>query len=259
MTVAITATTQATWPPRVAVTVSGLTAGDVVTVYRSSGGVRTAVRSAADVTMAGTTLGVVDAETPFGVPVLYVAHVNAADAAQTASATYSLPGGKVALSDAIGGQAAEVVITAWPEREKSRPSTMFVIAGRNVVVSGPLAQATGRVELFTETASARDSLLALLATATSGVVQVRQPGGYVGVDSYLSVRTVTERRFSQDGTDDRRAWILDVAEVDPWPAALSVPRFTLQDIADAYDTLTLAAIAADHADLVSLSLADFGV
>jgi hypothetical protein len=73
---------------------------------------------------------------------------------------------------------------------------------------------------MTQYDSSRENLLDLLSGATSGIVQLRSPYGYSVDDAYLAVSTITERRFSQDGTDQRRLWSLDVIEVEAWPDGL---------------------------------------
>ncbi len=256
--VAITATVQDVWPPRILITLTGLIVGDGIQLYREVDGVRTAVRAGWSSAVTDTSFARVDAELPFGVPVSYVADVSGVEYA-TAAVTHVLPGGKVALTDAITGHAAEVVILAWPDRTFDRKSTTYQVGGRNVVVAGELVQPTGAVELFVETTSARDNLAALLRDATEATVQVRQPGGYDGVDSYLSVTRLVERRWSQDGTDQRRVFALDVSEVEGWAPTLEASGYSLQDLADVYLGLTLADLAGDYATLLTLAQAELGV
>lgn len=257
MPVAITAVQQDAYPPRVLVSVTGLTIGDVVTIFRSVGGQRVAVRAAEDVTMADSSLVRADAELPFGVPVTYVARVNDTTDHSTSATTYTLPGGKVAVSDAVTGQAAEVVITAWPTKRRERVSSAFVVGGRNVVVSGALAPAETEVELFTEAESTRATLAALFESATSGTVQFRQAGGYTDVDGYYAVTSVGVERWSQDGSDERRRWLLVATEVEPWPAALEARGFTYADVAAAYTGLTYANLAADFATYLAVAQGDY--
>ncbi|WP_139337852.1 hypothetical protein [Micromonospora avicenniae] len=228
------------------ISVTGLTVGDSVELYRVASGERSALRAGADADVSDTSFLRVDAEMPFGVPVSYLAVVNGSDEYTTAPASYTLPGGKVAVTDAISGASAEVVILAWDEKASSRQSSVFKVGGRNVVVSGDMGMFESDLELFTETTSTRDNLRALLAGATEGVVQIRQPGGYDGVDSYLAVLGTTERRFSQDGSDQRRIFALSVAEVEGWAPMLEARGTTLQDIADAYASTETATLVGDY-------------
>lgn len=252
---AITVTEQDVYPPRLLVTVSGLTVGDDVSVYRVVAGVRTLLRagSAADVT--DPSFVVLDAELPFGIPVAYVAVVGGAEYA-TAATSYVLTGGKVAVSDAVGGTAAEVVILSWPERTRDGAASVFNVAGRNVVVGQGIGQATGAAELVAETTSAVDNLTAVLDAATSGIVQVRQPGGYDGVDAYVAVTGYAVRRWSQDGSDQRRVFALQIAEVDGWSPLLEARAFTYQDLADVYAGLTYATLNSDYGSYLALAQAD---
>ncbi|MEV4384395.1 carbohydrate binding domain-containing protein [Micromonospora sp. NPDC049580] len=235
MAVAITAIAQDSWPPRVLVSVTGLTIGDGIALYRVVGGVRALLRAGETDAVTDTSFLRTDAELPFGQPVSYLAVVNDDDEYTTGAATYALPGGKVALTDAISGDAAETVILAWDERSYQRQSSVFRAGGRNIVVSGQLGQPESSLELYAETTSARDGVMAVVESATEGVVQIRQPGGYDGIDSYLAVLSVAERRWSQDGSDQRRIIALDVAEVEGWAPALEARGSTLQDIANVYD------------------------
>jgi hypothetical protein len=221
------------------------------------GGERTAVRAGADDSVTDPAFVRVDAELPFGVPVHYVAVVNDDQEFATSPVTYVLPGGKVVVTDAITGAAAETVIVSWPDQVYDRQSSVFKVGGRNVAVVGDLGMATGDIELYTEQTSSHNTLMELLRTATEGVVQIRQPGGYDGIDSYQSVLGVTVRRYSQDGSDPRRTHVVRAAEVEGWAPALEATGFTLGDIADAYDGLTLNDLAADYATLLALAQGDF--
>jgi hypothetical protein len=252
---AIAVTAQDAYPPRNLVTVSNLVLGDAVDVYRVVGGVRTLMRGGSTDDAPDPAFLVVDDELPFGVPVSYVAVVDGAEYTST-SAAVTLPGGKVALSDAISGAAAEVVILAWPERTYEREASVFRVGGRNVVVSGDLGQFEGTADLYLETTSSVDNLFTLLRTATSGVVQVRQPGGYDRVDCYVAVLSAGERRFSQDGTDQRRIVTLQLVEVDGWPAGLEAQGFTYADLEAAYTGLTYIDLAGDYATYLALAQAD---
>lgn len=250
------------WPPRNLVSVTGLVAGDDVEVYREVAGARTLVRAGSATDVSDPSFVRVDAEFPFGVPVHYVAVVNGADAASAGPDTYTLPGGKVALSDAITGLAAEVVVLSWPDKTRERDATIFRVgtdtgASRNVVVARGLSQPTGVLDLVTQTASALDQLVALLAGATQNIVQLRQPGGYHDVDMYAAVVQAVTRRWSQDGTDERRITSLTYAEVDGWSAELANAGYTLQDIADVYAGQTLADLAGDYATLLDIAQGEF--
>jgi hypothetical protein len=252
----LAAVEQDTWPARVLLTATGLTPGDTVTLYRSVAGARTAVRGAGPDVVTDPSYVRVDAELPFGIPVTYVALVGSSEYT-TAAVTHTLVGGKVAITDAISGQAAEAVISAWPEKRYDVQATVFRAGGRNVVVTDGWAGFSGTIEVYVETTSSTDNLRDVLANATEGVVQIRQPGGYDGVDCYVAVLGAAERRWSQDGSDPRRLWSVSAVEVEGWAPALEAQGFTLQDIADTYNGLTLQDLSDDYATLLAIAVGDF--
>lgn len=252
----VTVTPQDVYPPRNLIAVTDLTIGDSVYLYRSVAGVRTLVQGASSVAVTDPSFLRIDATLPFGVPVSYVAVVNGVEYT-TAAATYTLTGGKVAVSDAISGLAAEVVIWAWPEKTRNRRATVFQPGGRNVVVMGRLSLPSADVELYTDAYSSTENLVELLENATQGVVQIRQPGGYEGVDGFYAVTSYRERRYSQDGSDEKRIHILTLVEVDGWAGAFTALGFTYGDLATIYTGLTYANLSADFATYLLLSQGDF--
>jgi hypothetical protein len=252
----ISVLTQDVYPPRVLVSVTDLTLGDAVALYRQVSGVRTLVQAGAVDAVTDPSFLRIDAQLPFGVPVSYVADVNGVEYS-TAPVTYTLPGGSVVISDAIGGLAAEVRIGAWPEKAHDLAATVFRPGGRNVIVSGDFGQWEGDLEFYTETTAAAEQLRLVLAAATQGVVQMRQPGGYDGVDSYYAITSYRERRYSQDGSDQKRLHVVHAAEVDGWAPALAAGGFTYADLAAAYTGLTYANLAADYATYLALAQGDF--
>lgn len=251
----ITADVQDAWPPRVLVTVSGLTIGDQVVITRMVGATETPVRAGTGAAT-DTAMLAVDAELPFGVPVYYRAVVNGGTPQTTAPVTYVLPGGKVALTDAITGLAAEVMIGKWPEKTFDPETSRFKVGGRTVVVSGEFGMWEGEIEFYVETTSSHDQVMTLISTATEGIIQMRQPGGYDGVDSYVAVIGARVRRFSQDGSDQRRLIVLQVAEVESWAPALETRSYTYADLEAVYDGLTYADLEADYATYLDLARAE---
>jgi hypothetical protein len=265
MAVAITPTSQDVWPVRVALAVTGLTAGNQVTVYRVANGVRAAVRGADHVTVSGTTLAVTDAELPFGLPVTWTVTVNGSDVVSTTPTTYDLVGGLVALTDAITGLAAEVVIGAWPTKRRERRASSFALTDTSgsaytVVVSGAAGLFTGQLELATTSDSAASALETLLEQATGAVVQLRVPDAstYRRFDCYIAVLAWEEVLWSQDGNDIKRRWVLDVTQVRGWASSLEATAWTYDDLADAYTGSTYATLAGDFASYVDLAVADIG-
>ncbi len=256
--VAVSAVAQDVYPPRVLVTVSGLVGGEDVDVTRQVAGTRTRVRGGlAFIAPAGSFL-VLDAELPFGIPVTYVAEVDGTEYASTTT-TYSLPSSAPVWSDAISGRAAEAVIRAWPEKAFTREGSDLTLAsGRRAAISAPFGQFTGQIEAYLPSTTARRVFEDLIRNATSGIVQIRQAGGYDDVDAYVHVRAYQVRRYSQDGTDERRTVVVDVAEVDGWYGGLEAAGYTLQDVADVYESpLTLQDLADDFATLLDVAQAEF--
>ncbi len=259
MAVAITTVTQDVYPPRVSVAVSGLTIGNQLEIYREVSGVRTLLRGGYVFEATDTGYTVVDAELPFGIGVRYIAVVNGTTEYATSSTTYSLPGGKVALSDAITGISAEVVLMAAGVRTTTRDSARFRAGGRNLVVTAPFGQGEGTYELYCETTVARDNLIALLTDATEGIMQIRQPltGTYDGIDAYLAVDRYAEDRWSQDGSDQRRLITIEFAEVRGWAADLLARGFTYGEVQAHYSGITYAVAAADYPTYLAAEQADF--
>jgi hypothetical protein len=247
------------FPPRTQITVSGLTPGDDVAVYRSVAGQRTLLRAGSATSVTDPAFLVVDGELPFGVPVSYVAVVNDSAEYANGASTYTLPGGKVALSDAVTGLSAESVIKAWDEKAYDRQASVFKVGGRNVVVSGELGMFTASIEFYFEAYTSGQNFKALMANATEGVFQIRVPAPqYLGVDCYVAVLAARERRFSQDGSDERRTWVVDVAEVEAWASELEAVGFTYQDVEDYYaPNGTYADAAAEFATYLAAEQGDY--
>lgn len=238
---------QNVWPPRALVTVTGLAGGENVKLYRTAAGVQTLVRGGSWTSAPIGAALALDAEVPFGIPITYSSVINGVSSSAS-PVTITLPGGRVAITDAINGLAAEVTILSWPEKVYDRPGTVFQLAnGKAAVVSGPVTQFTGTAELFVEQTSSLTNLISVLSNATGGLVQVRQPGGYDGVDSYVVVRGFNVRRYSQDGSDQRRTVRLELTEVPPWADTLRALGYTYAQVAAYYGTTTYAAATDDFA------------
>lgn len=256
---AIAATAQTVSPPRNLVSVTGMTAENIVaaTMYRVIGATRTAVRAADSVDVTGqAALLRVDAEQPFGVAVSYSADLEDVNGnvwtVNTASTITSTVTGDV-ISDAIRGLGAVVTIASWPEKKRDRDSSQFNVGGRIVVVSRPRSSASATILVRTATAEEGDALHEVLGSATEGVVLIRKQTTMPGVDGYLVVLSDTEDRNWYDAL---RRWSLDVVETEAWPSILEAAGFTLQDVADNYTTL--ADLSAENATLLDLALRDFG-
>ena len=234
---ALSLVVQDMYPDRVLLTITGLVDGNTYSVTRRPAGstVRVPVRGADQVIALSDAAVLADAEEPFGVELTYTLTVDGIDL-ESELITVTLSGAKVALSDAIAGNAAEVVIMAWPNKSYEVPASVFKLSGRNIVVSGQAGGFEGSLELFTETDDARSNVVDLIKSATSGILQIRQAGPYDDVDAYVKVLRFAPTRWSQDGSDQRRVIALDVVETGPWAPGLPSSTFTWADVAADYDT-----------------------
>jgi hypothetical protein len=262
MAIALTATADTNWPPRVIVTATGLTVTGIHTVYRQAGGVRTVMRGWDQVEATDTSRVLTDGEAPFGVPVTYVLAEDDGTEHTATPLTVTLPttSGAVALSDAITGSAAEVRITSWTGKQRARQAAVFNVGDRTtVVVSGGLRGATSTLQVATFTAASADNLLALINSATSAIVLLRvaDSATYARYDAYLGVLGATENLYSQDGTDERRLFDLDVVEVGRWADVFEAQGSTYQQVTDAYAGQTYADLAGDFATYLDTARYDW--
>lgn len=269
----VTVTEQDSYPPRAQIAVTNLEDGDAVEIWRVVAGQYTLVRSGATVAD-DPAFVIIDAEMPFGVPVRYSVFINGHEFLQP-PITFTLPGGLVVLSDAITGGAAECIIGAAGDRTYTRDSYRARAGGQNVMVAGfmplgPDAQPAGEgaYELLALTTSAVTGIKDLVANATQGILQLRTPGvsqvtgdPYEGFDAYLAVDRITERKFSQDGSDPRRLLTIEYSESIGWAPGLEAAGFTLQDIDDYFgNTGTLQDIVnlfGTSGTLLDIALADW--
>jgi hypothetical protein len=214
----ITASVQTVpWPARVAVSVTGMTVGTAVQVWRQVGATRTNIRGGV-FTAAGTSIDLVDAEEPFGVAITYGLTVDLVDDDTADPVTATLTDTRVVLTDAVGGLAAAIDLDTMPKTYDSQ-STIFRAGGRNIVVSNEWGQWADQLLVETNTQVKSDALLALLAGATLRTVQMRQDGSVSDVDTYMAVLGARPDRLLGTPVDTVVThWVLTVAQVDAWPA-----------------------------------------
>lgn len=258
--VTMTVTEDSAWPPRQLIEITSLTIGQVATLYRVIGGQRYIVRGTDGITLADTTLVVNDGEFPFGAPFTYLLTTDDGDAATIAPMTATLPGGKIALSDAITGLSAEVVISSWPEKDNPRQGTRFFVGGRNVAVLSPRGGSESTAEFYTETDTSRAQMTALLNGCTAGIIMVRafDSLAYSGYDGWYAVMGDNETRWKQDGTDQQRLWTLDLVETESWSFSLLASGWTLADIETVYADGALSDLAGDFGTLLDIEVYDWG-
>lgn len=256
----LAATVQNVFPPRVLVSLTGILADsiDTVTIYRIAGGVRTGLRGAIGLDTTGIDAVVrVDGETPFGIPIQYVAVlVNTSGTVYEAySATLTVTvAANFVISDAINALGVKVTVEQWPAWKRTRDAATFNVNGRLIAVSKPRSKKVSTLVARTDTDSDGDKLNDLLDAATSGVVLIRQSLGIGGFDAYLAVTDDTEDR---QWYEPRRWWTFETAQVDPWPPSLEARGFTLGDLATAYQGGMLADIAGDFTTLLAIAQAEF--
>lgn len=245
MAVAIAAVAQNVFPPRVQITVTGLTLADDVVLARVVGGVATELRAGSFTDVTDTALVAYDAELPFGVALLYRATVNGSTTFETAPASYALPGTRAVLSDAVTGLSAAVHISSWDDRERDPQASTFTVGGRHVVVSQPMSDYRTTLEVLTITAQEQADMIELLKHATQNVLQLRSDGTLPDTDAYLSILGVRESRVHQTvGT--KRIWALEVVETRAWAAMFAARGFTWADVENYYSGLTWADLENDY-------------
>lgn len=248
------------WPPRVLVTVTGLSIGDSVRIYRRANGVSTAIRGGYTASVGDTVFLAYDSELPFGIPVNYGALINGTTEASGTLATVALPGGKVAISDAITGNSAEVTVMAWDKTSYSADATVYRVSGKNKVVTGPgglAGQFTADVRVRVESISAKTNLLNMLASATSGTLQIRRSVSNGTLDEcYFSITAFDVERVSNRISDERRDIVMTIVEKDAWPSSFVTQGYTYGDLETLYSGLTYADLAADFPTYLDLMQAD---
>ncbi|MFI0900558.1 hypothetical protein [Streptomyces sp. NPDC020983] len=258
----ISAAAQTTFPPRNLVTVSGLSADDIVTasIYQVVGDTRTAVRAGTSVDVGGHDVVLrVDAEQPLGVPIAYAADLVDVNGdvwtVTTTSSITSTVGGDV-ISDAVQGIGALCVIEAGWEKTRSRDASTSNIAGRLITVSRRRGGATATITVRTESDAESDAMHQVLQGATEGVLQIRKQVTMSRVDGYYAITDDTERPHWYD---EYTWWDLTTAESTSWPAGLEATGFTLADLAAVFPgTLGDLAAAFSGQTLLDLAQYDFG-
>lgn len=253
----LTINTQDVYPPRKQIVVSGLTVGDSVEIYRIVSNTRTLVRGGVTESVNDTSFIAVDSEFPFGVPVTYEVFINGSNELSEGPTTFVLANGKPVFTDAINGNAAEMIIKAWDRKSRVVQSSVFVVGGRNVgVASGSLSGYEADIEVYTDASSSADNFLSLIRNATGNIIQARNANGKVA--DYWFVRSVEEQRLEQDIDDDKTVFVLNVVEVNAWADALIAKAYTYQDVADFYaPSGTYADAASDYATYLAAIQGDY--
>ncbi|MFC5802811.1 hypothetical protein [Streptomyces formicae] len=251
---------QTAFPPRNLVSVTGMASEDIVTatIERQSGTDRTAVRaaSAVDVTDDDVLLRV-DGEQPFGTAVTYIATLTDSTGGQwtlTSDPVTSTVTADV-ISDAVRGIGAALKIKAPFDKARTRDAATFNVNGRLVVVGRRRSTPTTTATVETSTEADGDALDEVLEGATEGVVLIRARTSMSRLDGHYAVLTDEEAPTWYDG---HRLWTLELVRVEAWPDVLEAAGFTLQDIADNFETLEDIADFFTPGTLLDIALFDFG-
>jgi hypothetical protein len=127
-----------------------------------------------------------------------------------------------------------------------------------VVVTGPWPSARSELILRTDTAEERDNLNVLLRQATSGVIQIRQRGAWDDIDDHIVVVSGRVVRLARKASIVYRLFSLDVYITEPWPFSIEALGYSLQDIADNFETLQDIADQFFGETLFDIAVFDFG-
>lgn len=240
---AVIAVVQDTAPPRVLITGRGLMPGQPITVYRIVDGEAVPVRGGfAVLPDANGVFVITDASAPFGVPVEY--RIDQTDT--STGVVMSYPSNVVTLiADGpwltlpITGEAVQLTIVDWPEKQYAFRGSVIGVAGRvtPIVVSDKRLAASSTLTVLTRT---REELMALRdILATGDVIQIRPVCGAVEAE-YVAVLDVNEQRFKpnsnpinggiQAGSDWRRLVVMPVQVVDEPPRTIPAIGDTLADL-----------------------------
>lgn len=244
MTVAV-ATSLIGVPPvqSVQVVVTGIVAGDVVTVWREWDGHVELVRGGYSVTATSTAMILADIAAPFGVTVTHRVQVGA-DEATDAIVVPEVDQSADVFSDPLSGVYALVDLLTGPqERSQAFVGSLLRPAGRSRAVSvyDVRAADAGSWELHTDIGAPTDEFLALLA---SGGPLVHRPGS-AGRLNFPGTEFVQLLDVSRSLIGDEQVWAVSYEVVDEPDPDVPVALSTLADLADAYDTLTLDDLATD--------------
>lgn len=257
--ISITASVQNVFPPRVLISVTGLTTAGIttVTLYRQADTARTAVRAASAVDVSGqAALLRIDGEQPFGIALTYVAALTDGTGARaeiTSNAVTCTVTSDV-ISDAIRGVGAAVKVESPLGWKRDRSATSFNVNGRIIVQGRPRSAKSATITVRTETDDAGDALNELLDSATEGTFLLRKQTSLTRLDGTYALLDDQE---DPNWYDEYRWWQLNVVQSDDWPDAMEAAGFTLQDIADNFTTLQDIADAFPGT-LLDIALHDFG-
>lgn len=236
----ITAASQPTnIPPRVQLTVSGLTDATTTILRNDPDGRSRAVRGAEPLTLTGGGGVALDYEAPLGSPVTYTSAppVNAAETSGPVTVdsldVWLIHPGVPDLSVRVPA----VNVTALQERTRAARAAVMQPPGRStpVVVSEVRSSTTGGITVITETFADRDAMWALLELGITLLLNAPATLGWGVTWEYISVGDVTEDYLSR-GLNAARLFSLPYTVVDR-PAGALVTQWAYGDVTT-YSTYT---------------------
>jgi hypothetical protein len=255
-------------PPAVLVTVTGLSAADLVNVTREPpGSAPRQVRGGLNVVPPpGGTLLLVDVEAELGRPLVYVASylptgLGVPVEVSAAPLTVPEPADRHhVLSDPFTGEPLLVDVTYDDDaRTQVSRSSLLQAQGQAfpVAITDVRTADSGSLSIYTRDRAETLQLVDLLADGRPVVSRHVNDGCDIPAMEILAVGDATRSRRTRDG--DRR-WSLPFQVIDTPDPTLVLSLVTLQDLADVYVGQTLNTIATDFpGTLLDLAQDDLGV
>lgn len=246
--------------PSVLITVTGLTAGNVIDITRQAPSEDAKrVRGAVSHVMTSATLVLVDTVPSLGRLLTYALSVNGVyTTSATTTVTYT---GHHLLTDVATGEGVEVqILNTEDQRTQSARVTVLqpVGAAFPVALYDTRAGISGTLSVLAPDRSTSQALERLLATGRP--IASRHRFDFCDIESieYVYPLDVSNSRFNRAGA---RTFSLPYMEIDLPDPRLETVLVTLQDIDDWYSPLsgTLLTISTDFATLLDIASDDFGV
>lgn len=253
---AITATITAASPvPNVQIDITIDTPATVTgwTVYRDTAAGSVAVWIGS--TSSGA-MSLVDYTCPLAVPVTYRLVVTRNPYAQesVSAAPVTITGAVGCfLTDPASGKTLSVNLMEWPERTHRARQTFVDVLNRSdpIGLSDVHATPSGDWLLYTATAAALAALKEVLLTVAGVTVLRTQPTSSIPSVTVV-VGEVSERRYTNVGTDQRRLIDVAIQEIAPIPGSASPLPSTLLGLSTV-DGSTLGSLSQFRATLLQLS------
>ncbi len=251
-------------PPLVQVIVSGVPAGSKLDVWRDDSLGSTLVRGEqGTVPLAGIRI-MLDGEAPMGRVLSYRAEETTAAGVVTSTVSnlivYADPG-RHAFTNPYSGESVLVDMPSADDRRNTdlQGSVLRIVGRRSPIpLSDVRGGEAGTLTVITRTAEETRRLGDLLAAGHPLVSRHRPISDHPPVE-FLTFLTVDKARRWPEADNYAGGRILEMqyVVVDPPDPRLGIVMATLQDIAGAYNGLTLTDLSGDFATLLDLAAADF--